>query len=127
MAPSSKPHTEPMKQKSLMSWFGKGPSATPNAKTTKSSAKLAPTSSKRDASSSQLSSSQEPCTPESKSMNFLALNSSAMGGSASSRGRSTPPTSDPIDVDMVSSDEDAKRSIRKPVSKNPSNRKFVWC
>lgn len=114
MAPSSKAHPEPMKQKSLMSWLSKGPNATPNAKTTKPSAKSAPTTSNHDAFSSQLSSSQEPCTPESKSMDFLALNSSAIGSSISLGSRSTPPTSDPIDVDMVSSDEEAKESIRKP-------------
>lgn len=120
MAPNSKPQAETMKQKSLMSWFAKESNSTPNAKPTKlgSSAKSAPTASKRDASSSQFSSSQEPRTPESKSMDFMALNSSAMVSSNSLRGGSTPPTSDPIDVDMVSSDEDEKQSIRKPVSTN---------
>jgi DNA mismatch repair protein MSH6 len=115
MAPSSKPHAEPLKQKSLMSFFSKGPNTTPNAKVQKSFAKPAPKASKPDASSSQQS-SQDPCTPESKSMDLLALNSSAMGSSNSWRGRSTPPTSDPIDVDMVSSDEDEKQIVRKAAS-----------
>lgn len=102
MAPTQKSNAEP-KQKSLMTWFGKGPAATPNSKTTKPSVKG---SAKSSASQSQPSSSQEPRTPESKSLDFNALNSSVMASSASSIGRSTPPTSDPIDVDMMSSDED---------------------
>jgi len=49
-------------------------------------------------------------------MDFLALNSSAMGSSASLRGRSTPPTSDPIEAEMISSDEDERQHVQKPVS-----------
>ncbi|RDB29773.1 DNA mismatch repair protein msh6 [Hypsizygus marmoreus] len=109
MAPKSKSSVEPMKQKSLMSWFGKNPNATPNSKaqSTKPKPKLTP-----DASSSQPS-SQEPRTPASKSMDLAALNSSAMASSTSSRGRSTPPTSDPIDIDMLSSGEEDAHPVQK--------------
>lgn len=51
-------------------------------------------------------------------MDLLTLDSSAIGGSNSWRGRSTPPTSDPIDVDMISSDEDEKQNVRKAASVN---------
>ncbi|KAG5338497.1 hypothetical protein C0989_007269 [Termitomyces sp. Mn162] len=99
------------KQKSLMSWFSKdtnAPSSTmkPQAKT---KLVVAPSD---DASMSQ-SSSQEPQTPASKSSNIRALNSSAMGRSVSSRSHSTPPTSDPIDVDMLTSDEEDPHLVQK--------------
>lgn len=121
MAPKSKSTAEPMKQKSLMSFFGKSTNATPNAKA-KGTLKPVGTSA-NDASMSQPSSqepsSQELRTPESKSRNIRALNSSAMASSTSSRGRSTPPTSDPVDVDMLSSDEEDH-----PVQKMVSSRSY---
>ncbi|KAG6861406.1 hypothetical protein C0995_000535 [Termitomyces sp. Mi166 len=100
------------KQKSLMSWFSKdsnGISSTmnPKAKNTKPAVALSD-----DASMSQ-SSSQEPRTPASKLANVHALTSSAMASSTSSRGHSTPPTSDPIDVDMLASDEDDPHPVQK--------------
>ncbi|KAJ7273346.1 muts domain V-domain-containing protein [Mycena rebaudengoi] len=91
---SSKPDDGP-KQKSLMSFFGKAP-AKPAPKNTPSGA------------------SKVPQTPESERPDVAILNSSA-AASASSFGASsfkeTPPTSDGvIDVDMVSSEDDAKHA-----------------
>ncbi|KAF8068932.1 muts domain V-domain-containing protein [Lyophyllum atratum] len=108
MAPQPKANVEP-KQKSLMSFFAKGSNATPNAKP---KPKTKPVTPSDDASTSQPS-SQEPRTPASKLANFDALNSSAMASSTSSRGHSTPPTSDPIDVDMQSSDEEDAHPVLK--------------
>ncbi|KAG6836841.1 hypothetical protein H0H93_002521 [Arthromyces matolae] len=109
MAPKKAANTEP-KQKSLMSWFsskdtgGTSNSVKPKTRTTQ----LARSD---DASTSQ-SSSQEPQTPASKSSNLRALTSSAMASSTSSLGHSTPPTSDPIDIDMLS-DEDDPHPVQK--------------
>ncbi|KAG5646336.1 hypothetical protein DXG03_003659 [Asterophora parasitica] len=105
MAPKPKSNAE-NKQKSLMSWFGKPSNAPPNAKPKlKASAKPVAPSDDGSTSLPSQSSSQEPRTPAGKTAKFGAAPSSAMA-SSSSRGHSTPPTSDPIDVDMVSSDEE---------------------
>ncbi|KAG6917118.1 hypothetical protein DXG01_003784 [Tephrocybe rancida] len=98
------------RQKNLMSWFAKpkDSNTTPSAK---GPAKK-PTVTPSDASTSQ-SSSQEPRTPASKASNMRALNSSAMASSTSSRGHSTPPTSDPIDVDMLASDDEDDHPVQK--------------
>ncbi|KAG6876423.1 hypothetical protein C0993_003233 [Termitomyces sp. T159_Od127] len=110
MAPK-KMNAEP-KQKSLMSWFSNdsnGTSSTMKSKVKGAMPVLAPSD---DASISQ-SSSQEPKTPASKLSNAHALNSSAMTRSTKSRGHSTPPTSDPIDVDMLASDEEDPHPVQK--------------
>lgn len=109
MAPKAKLAADTMKQKSLTSWFAQGP-------TTKDTPKAAPKptgiSTGVAASTSQESRAVEPKTPESKPISRRALNSSAAVSSRSSHGGSqssikdTPPTSDVIDVDMVSSDEE---------------------
>ncbi|KAF5379188.1 hypothetical protein D9615_005989 [Tricholomella constricta] len=112
MAPKPKANGE-TKQKSLMSWFAKGSTATPNAKPKAKSTK--PVAPSDDASTPQPS-SQEPRTPASKASNYDALNSSAMA-SSSSRGHSTPPTSDPIDIDMLSSDEQDAHPVQKPMQR----------
>ncbi|KAG5654433.1 hypothetical protein H0H81_002622 [Sphagnurus paluster] len=99
MAPKPKANAEG-KQKSLMTWFAKGPSATPKLKSTK------PVAVPYDNASSSQASSQEPRTPASKEGTSSPLKASAKS-STSSRGHSTPPTSDPIDIDMLSPDDDA--------------------
>lgn len=122
MAPNAKDKAsaEPKKQKSLMAFFSKGPAATPGS-TTKSAGKpfVAPKPVKRDASQSSVSSSRSqmsPVTPELKRPNIRALNSSAAASSTSSYGGSsvkdTPPTSDLIDVDMMSDEEDRNQRVR---------------
>lgn len=128
MAPNAKDKAtaEPKKQKSLMAFFSKGPAATPSAK---SAGKpfVAPKPVKRDASQSSVSSAishASPVTPELKRPNVRALNSSAAASSASSYGGSsvkdTPPTSDLIDVDMLSDEEDRNQRVRvKTVSIQP--------
>ncbi|KAG6888726.1 hypothetical protein C0992_007635 [Termitomyces sp. T32_za158] len=105
MAPK-KVNAEP-KQKSLMSWLSNDSIGT--SSTIKRKAK----STMPDDASILQSSPQEPKTPESKSSNAHALNSSAMTRSNQSRGHSTPPTSDPIDVDILASDEEDHHPVQK--------------
>lgn len=102
--PSQKSNSkaEPTKQKSLMTWFSKAPNNTgasatksaPNASTPQSRARLP----------------ADPHTPESKGLDLRVLNSSAAVSSkysdAGSSVKDTPPTSDPIDIDMLSSTEE---------------------
>ncbi|KAJ6547168.1 DNA mismatch repair protein msh6 [Mycena capillaripes] len=94
---SSKSNGDAPKQKSLMSWFGKAP------------AKPAPNTQTKEPQASS-NASKVPQTPESKRPDIAALNSSA-AASTSSYGSSkeTPPTSDVIDVDMLSSEEEDRR------------------
>lgn len=92
MAPKAKTSTENMKQKSLMGWFAKSPADKPKA------TPKAPNASRSKAVAN-------PVTPESKKPDVRALSSSVAASSTSSLGRGsnandTPPTSDPIDVDM---------------------------
>ncbi|GLB42318.1 putative DNA mismatch repair [Lyophyllum shimeji] len=108
MAPRLKANAEP-KQKSLMSWFGKGSNVTPNVKP---KPETKPVAQPDDASTSQPS-SQEPRTPASKSFNFDALNSSAMVSSTPSSAHSTPPTSDAIDITMLSSDDEDAHPVKR--------------
>jgi hypothetical protein len=58
----------------------------------------------------------EPKTPESKKTDVRILNSSALRSPASSdigfSAMETPPTSDPIDIDMMSVDEEPKERVR---------------
>ncbi|KAG6810732.1 hypothetical protein H0H92_010562 [Tricholoma furcatifolium] len=101
MAP--KKAAEP-KQKSLMSWFGKDGNKAPA--TNKPSKPTKPTVALSDDASNSQPSSQEPHTPYSKSHNIRALDSSTRASPISSHAHSTPPTSDPADVDMSEEDED---------------------
>ncbi|KAG6841043.1 hypothetical protein C0991_002351 [Blastosporella zonata] len=100
------------KQKSLMSWFAKDSNTTPSTK--KNEAKSTkPTVARSDDASTSQPSSQEPHTPASKSPTLPALKLSAMTSSTSSRSHSTPPTSDPIDVDMLASDDEDAHPVQK--------------
>ncbi|KAK0489289.1 muts domain V-domain-containing protein [Armillaria novae-zelandiae] len=102
MAPKAKPSTENMKQKSLMGWLSKGADATPAKSNASKPAFKAP-----NASTSKPKNLR---TPESTKPDIRVLSSSA---SVSSFGdgsiKDTPPTSDPIDLDMLSEEEDAPR------------------
>ncbi|KAF8155583.1 muts domain V-domain-containing protein [Crassisporium funariophilum] len=96
-----------MKQKSLTSFFSKPPPASSSTPSGTSSALKTPAAKLKPKSKPALPSSSpgEPVTPDSRfHVDVRALNSSAV---ASSGGGSTPPTSDPIpvDVDMLSADE----------------------
>ena len=114
MPPQSKPSAEPSRQKILTSFFSKtsAGAGTGSGQVVKS----APAAKSKDNSATpklqdkyqyQVSSSPVyPKTPESRSFNIHALNSSVAHPSSvmSSRRASSPPTSDPIDVDMLGSD-----------------------
>ncbi|KAK7023852.1 DNA mismatch repair protein [Favolaschia claudopus] len=111
MAPKNSKAATPKdgKQKSLMTYFGK-PAAKPEPKSQ-------PIPSASNAS-------KVPQTPESKHPDIHALNSSAAASTSSYGGSSskeTPPTSDVIDVDMLSSGEDDK-----PVRVKTGKRKIVY-
>lgn len=120
MPPNRKDSTDSLKQKSLTSFFGKGPAAAtkppaafktpaPKAKLTgEEKSQSASSSLQKNASKVQYASSpNEPKTPDSRYLDTRALNSSAAASSvASSHRASSPPTSDPIDVDMEASDEE---------------------
>jgi DNA mismatch repair protein MSH6 len=111
MAPSkAKTNDSSMKQKSLMSFFGK-PAAD------KSSQKLVPERSEKPPTASNASKSRKPSTPEPKGSDMPAPTSSGEASSRSSGGgcsvKQTPPTSsDPIDVDMLSEEETAKERVQ---------------
>jgi DNA mismatch repair protein MSH6 len=114
MPPQSKPSAELSRQKILTSFFSKAsagagagsgqvvkPAPAAKNKTNVATPKL------QDKYQNQASSSPVyPKTPESRSFNVHALNSSVAHPSSviSSRRASSPPTSDPIDVDMLGSD-----------------------
>lgn len=120
MAPTdAKTNDSNMKQKSLMSFFGK-PTAVKSV-----SGQKAFTSPSSGKSSSALNASKAPKSspPESKNSDTLAPSSSAGISQKSSGGGSsvkqTPPTSsDPIDVDMLSAEEGENERVQaKAVSK----------
>ncbi|KAF5356840.1 hypothetical protein D9756_006462 [Leucocoprinus leucothites] len=104
---------EAMKQKSLMSFFAK-----PGPGNSSSQAKTAPKQTGRKSSAMSTaedasSSPHEPRTPATKPVDARMLTSSVAASSPSSRAASTPPTSDPIDVDMFSDGEEAHvRSVQ---------------
>lgn len=103
MAPKQKP--EDMKQKPLTSFFTKGPATpagTSNGKAQTSSVKRAVLVTKDASKASSSSVTSEPKTPDTRMNEGMKIPSSG----ASSSGASTPPTSDPIDVDMLGSDEE---------------------
>ncbi|KAH6917837.1 DNA mismatch repair protein msh6 [Coprinopsis sp. MPI-PUGE-AT-0042] len=120
MAPKPKASAESLKQKSLMSFFAKAPAGSsqkaepkPKAPAT-SSSKGTQDASKRK-TGARSSSFSEPKTPEGKSAGSRMPPSSQAESAGSSPGRSTPPTSDPVDVDMISSgDEQEREEVAKP-------------
>lgn len=104
MAPAAKTKNaaENMKQKSLMGWFSKG-SGTQNSTQTKTQPKM-----------------RRPTTPEIKTKNpdasVLTSSTTSVRTSYTSLSvKDTPPTSDTIDVDILS-DEETKRKSAKAVS-----------
>jgi len=131
MPPKHKASSDSLNQKSLTSFFGKGPvvstKSSPAFQTPASKAKTIVEGKTPSASSSSLqknvsevqhsSSPNEPKTPDSRYLDAHAVNSSAAASSVASLRRATsPPTSDPIDVDMAASDaERAQPSSVKPV------------
>ncbi|KAG7445110.1 DNA mismatch repair protein Msh6, partial [Guyanagaster necrorhizus] len=117
MPPKAKPSTENTKQKSLMGWLSKGSNATP----------ARPTASTPAVKTSNASTSKpaNPRTPQSTKPDIRVLNSSASVSSfGDSAIKDTPPTSDPIDVDMLS-EEDAPRKRNRVVSSG-AKRKLVY-
>ncbi|KIY47863.1 DNA mismatch repair protein Msh6 [Fistulina hepatica ATCC 64428] len=112
MPPKAKPG-EGLKQKSLMSFFGK--------------ASASSTTSKADASRPKPQNGLVPQTPVSKPPRVRNATSSSVMSSRSSGGessaRDTPPTSDFIDVDVDMSSEDAPHQI--PSSRTRLKRKLV--
>jgi len=94
------------KQKSLMSFFQKASAGASGAQPPKQVAR------KSSAMSITQDASSPPHTPKNKRNNARAPDLSLVASSVSSGGASTPPTSDPIDVDMVSDgEEDYDRSV----------------
>ena len=104
---------QPKKQLTLKNWFEKPSNA--SSKVGKNSA----------ASTSQFASKSrpEPKTPESKRIDVLELTSSAAKSPVSSEAdystADTPPTSDAIDVDMLSAEELEEGTRSKRVSACP--------
>jgi hypothetical protein len=102
----SKPQADNLKQKSIVSWFGQPNSG--NSSNTKS-ATSKPTTQKV-ASELSPNARQGPGTPHTKTQKTRPLNSpSALSSKSSDAGISvmeTPPTSDPVDVDMMSVEEE---------------------
>ncbi|KAJ3497847.1 hypothetical protein NLJ89_g10297 [Agrocybe chaxingu] len=144
MAPKQKPSTDSLKQKSLTSFFSKPSATTVTAtpaskpapfKTPAPKTKPLPVSKEKDepgssndaSKTSGSSSPHDPKTPHSRLLNAHALTLSAAPSSvASSRIASTPPTSDPIDVDMLASDdEEAQAPSAKSVTQSRQKRKVV--
>lgn len=114
-----------MKQKSLMAFFNKPAPATPSAKTKENDVrKAAQTSEPSTARKSRVndapsSDNVEVHTPSSKSLSQRSRAVSPHGTRSSavpSSPMETPPTSDPIDIDMLS-DEPEKPSKGKEVTK----------
>ncbi|KAF8652371.1 hypothetical protein AX16_004399 [Volvariella volvacea WC 439] len=119
MAPSTKGPNDKLKQKSLMSFFEKSGGSTSKPKLTQGTTPRKPSNASSAPSSDVLMA--EPKTPETKSRDKQELPSSAAASSTSSTGSSykdTPPSSDPIDVDMLSSDEESH-----PVASRNTGRK----
>lgn len=93
-----------LKQKSLTSFFSKAPVVSSNSHSKPNATRKdkLTVNAKSNIDGDASSNPNEPCTPETKALNKRILVSSVAASSASSRAGSTPPTSDPIDVDMVS-------------------------
>ncbi|KAI0792522.1 DNA mismatch repair protein Msh6 [Abortiporus biennis] len=138
---SDKAGGDKMKQKSLMSFFGKANSdantKTPNSKSVPKTPAKTPTA-KSKPIRNDAPSSDPPVgglsTPAFKSNSQSSGVQSAKysrGSNAGSSGLDTPPTSDPIDVDMLSAEEgdqnDAKsqKSPSKPLATGRKKRKII--
>ena len=114
-----------MKQKSLMSFFGKQPAANataPAAKepTTQPKARANTDKLVKDSASSSKPAIKEPRTPLSKTTSQSSAITNAMYTRSSDGGFSiheTPPTSNAIDVDMLSDEDEGlgKRVTKAPV------------
>ncbi|EKM76737.1 hypothetical protein AGABI1DRAFT_78171 [Agaricus bisporus var. burnettii JB137-S8] len=93
-----------LKQRSLTSFFSKAPVVSSNSHSKPNATRKDKftVNAKSNIDGDASSNPNEPCTPETKALNKRILVSSVAASSASSRAGSTPPTSDPIDVDMVS-------------------------
>ncbi|KAH9833177.1 DNA mismatch repair protein Msh6 [Rhodofomes roseus] len=124
-----------MKQKSLMSFFGKHPAPKTSAsavKEPKAQAKAGKGGQKPASPDASSSSTvvKEARTPLSKATSQSSAVTSAMYTHSSDGGFSvheTPPTSDPIDVDMLSDDVDAsgKKSVKRPATINRKRKAVV--
>ncbi|PPR06375.1 hypothetical protein CVT24_002487 [Panaeolus cyanescens] len=121
MAPKQKP--DDMKQKPLTSFFSKGPATpagTTNGKTQTSVVKKLSAPALKDSSKNGSTSVRsEPKTPDTRMPESIKMPSSG----ASSSYATTPPTSDPIDVDMAGSDED--RHPPSSITTSKHKRKIV--
>ncbi|TFK22134.1 DNA mismatch repair protein msh6 [Coprinopsis marcescibilis] len=127
MAPKPKASAESLKQKSLMSFFGKSTPGALNTEPKPQKASISGAGSKSSTSDAfqrkerpvEPSSPVVPKTPESKGVDTRGLTSSVARSTTSSRCMSTPPTSDPIDVDMLSDKDDdlPKSSVPRPKRK----------
>ncbi|KAJ8481880.1 hypothetical protein ONZ51_g5715 [Trametes cubensis] len=138
---SSKGAPEKMKQKSLMSFFGKAagnqdanakPKPTPNAKTT-----ATPKSSRRavrenipseDALSSPIKDVQTPLAKGSSQSSGIVSATYTRSSEGGSSAHETPPTSDPIDVDMISDGDEldvAQSSASKAANSRQKRKKVV--
>ncbi|KAI0630999.1 DNA mismatch repair protein Msh6 [Trametes polyzona] len=138
MAPQkAKEGADKMKQKSLMSFFGKpaakddGDAAktapTPKSKPNKVSAtpKVTKTSAKenvrnQDASSPAMKEAQTPLAKGSSQSSGIVSATYTRSSEGGSSARDTPPTSDPIDVDMISDAEERDVAQSSP-SKQPAS------
>ncbi|KAJ3753736.1 muts domain V-domain-containing protein [Lentinula raphanica] len=128
MASKSK-SSESLKQKSLMSFFGKPQQSTPSSQTKKSkpakSKDTQPTG-KPKPKPKDASSDSPLQTPATKKMNSRVPNSS-LAASSSSYGsdiKDTPPTSDAIDVDMLDTME-SEESVRSKPRTTTKRRRVV--
>jgi len=108
----SKQPSEAMKQKSLMGWFNKAPegSATP-AKPAKSRLAVATPGASSSAPSLTPPSPPQPQTPAPKKSGTAVSDSNYTRSSDGERSvADAPPSSDPIDVDMLSDEEDPRKA-----------------
>ncbi|KAI1786071.1 DNA mismatch repair protein Msh6 [Ganoderma leucocontextum] len=137
MAPTSKPNADKMKQKSLMSFFGKkdgadskGPSGTDKPKP-KPAVTATPAKSTRTKLRDKENPPSSPPAPtevhtpmpkgnsQSSGIVSATYTRSSVGGSS---GRDTPPTSDPIDVDMVS-EAHPSETLQSSAAKSTTSRR----
>ncbi|KAI0739110.1 DNA mismatch repair protein Msh6 [Daedaleopsis nitida] len=128
MAPAAKKDADKMKQKSLMSFFGKNDdskaTATGNPKPL-ATPKVPKTKPNGSAHNILLSPTKDVHTPLSKGNSQSSGIASATYTRSSEGGSSaidTPPTSDPIDVDMIS-DVDASEALQSSAAKSTSGKK----
>ncbi|KXN86517.1 DNA mismatch repair protein msh6 [Leucoagaricus sp. SymC.cos] len=103
------------KQKSLTSFFSKPVPGTSNSQAKPPLKPVVRKSSAMSISEDASSPTREPQTPETRAVTSRTLNSSVVASSTSSRAASTPPTSDPIDVDMLSDGEEAETETQRHV------------